>query len=51
MCEILFIFVNPALNEKILPAFLVKEGGLNSGFMIAHYTAASLGKKSCITSA
>lgn len=24
-----------------LPAFLVKEGGLNSGFMIAHVTAAS----------
>ena len=32
--------VNPALSE--LPAFLVKEGGLNSGFMIAHCTAASL---------
>ncbi len=25
-----------------LPAFLVKEGGLNSGFMIAHVTAAAL---------
>ncbi len=32
--------INPALNG--LPAFLVKEGGLNSGFMIAQYTAASL---------
>ncbi|XP_046542970.1 histidine ammonia-lyase-like [Haliotis rubra] len=32
--------VNPALSE--LPAFLTKEGGLNSGFMIAHCTAASL---------
>ncbi|XP_078343287.1 histidine ammonia-lyase-like [Oculina patagonica] len=32
--------VNPVLSE--LPAFLVKEGGLNSGFMIAHCTAASL---------
>ncbi|GAB6033675.1 hypothetical protein CHUAL_013733 [Chamberlinius hualienensis] len=32
--------VNPALSE--LPAFLVKEGGLNSGFMLAHCTAASL---------
>jgi histidine ammonia-lyase len=32
--------VNPALSE--LPAFLVREGGLNSGFMIAHCTAASL---------
>ncbi|KAK3891776.1 hypothetical protein Pcinc_004355 [Petrolisthes cinctipes] len=32
--------VNPALSE--LPAFLVKDGGFNSGFMIAHCTAASL---------
>ncbi|XP_072233109.1 histidine ammonia-lyase-like [Leuresthes tenuis] len=32
--------MNPALSE--LPAFLVKEGGLNSGFMIAHCTAAAL---------
>lgn len=32
--------VNPVLSE--LPAFLVREGGLNSGFMIAHCTAASL---------
>ncbi|MGH0165487.1 UNVERIFIED_CONTAM: hypothetical protein FKN15_051622 [Acipenser sinensis] len=31
---------NPSLSE--LPAFLVCEGGLNSGFMIAHCTAASL---------
>ncbi|XP_029952354.1 histidine ammonia-lyase [Salarias fasciatus] len=31
---------NPALSE--LPAFLVNEGGLNSGFMIAHCTAAAL---------
>jgi histidine ammonia-lyase len=27
-----------------LPAFLTLEGGLNSGFMIAHCTAAALGK-------
>ena len=33
--------VNPAYSE--LPAFLVKEGGLNSGFMLAHCTAAALG--------
>lgn len=26
-----------------LPAFLVKDGGLNSGFMLAHCTAAALG--------
>ncbi len=32
--------VNPALSE--LPAFLVEKGGLNSGFMLAHVTAAAL---------
>jgi histidine ammonia-lyase len=32
--------VNPQLSE--LPAFLVTHGGLNSGFMIAQYTAAAL---------
>ncbi|XP_071499402.1 histidine ammonia-lyase-like [Diadema antillarum] len=32
--------VNPHLSE--LPAFLTKEPGLNSGFMIAHCTAAAL---------
>jgi histidine ammonia-lyase len=32
--------VNPDLSE--LPAFLVKEGGLNSGFMILQVTAAAL---------
>jgi histidine ammonia-lyase len=32
--------VNPALSE--LPPFLVKNGGLNSGFMLAHVTAAAL---------
>nr|XP_033808286.1 histidine ammonia-lyase [Geotrypetes seraphini] len=31
---------NPSLSE--LPAFLVTEGGLNSGFMIAHCTSAAL---------
>ncbi len=34
--------VNPAYSE--LPAFLVDEGGINSGFMIAHCTSAALGK-------
>lgn len=33
--------VNPALSNG-LPPFLTKYGGLNSGFMIAQYTAASL---------
>jgi len=32
--------VNPMLSG--LPAFLVSDGGLNSGFMIAQYAAASL---------
>merc|ERR1712137_452179 len=32
--------MNPDLSG--LPAFLVKNGGLNSGFMIAHCTAAAL---------
>lgn len=32
--------VNPAVSD--LPPFLVKEGGVNSGMMIAQYTAASL---------
>ena len=32
--------VNPALSD--LPAFLAKNGGLNSGFMIVQYSAASL---------
>lgn len=32
--------VNPNLSG--LPSFLVEEGGLNSGFMIAQYTAAAL---------
>jgi histidine ammonia-lyase len=33
--------VNPALSNG-LPAFLIREGGLNSGFMIMQYVAASL---------
>ncbi|CAD5119142.1 DgyrCDS7782 [Dimorphilus gyrociliatus] len=32
--------INPASSE--LPAFLTSKGGLNSGFMIAHCTAAAL---------
>lgn len=39
--------VNPALSE--LPAFLVRDGGFNSGFMIAHCTAAALGVSACIS--
>jgi histidine ammonia-lyase len=33
--------VNPALSNG-LPAFLTENGGLNSGFMMAQYTAAAL---------
>jgi histidine ammonia-lyase len=33
--------VNPALSAD-LPAFLVREGGLNSGLMMVHVTAAAL---------
>jgi histidine ammonia-lyase len=29
-------------NAHVLPAFLTREGGLNSGFMITQYTAAAL---------
>jgi len=31
-----------ASNTHVLPAFLTQQGGLNSGFMIAQYTAAAL---------
>ncbi len=33
--------VNPTMSEG-LPPFLAEDGGLNSGFMIPHYVAASL---------
>ncbi len=33
--------MNPAYSD--LPAFLVQDGGTNSGFMIAHCTSAALG--------
>ena len=29
-------------NSSVLPAFLIKHGGLNSGFMLVQYTAAAL---------
>ena len=37
----LYRLLDPALNNG-LPAFLVEESGLNSGFMLVQYTAASL---------
>jgi histidine ammonia-lyase len=37
----LYRLLDPSLNNG-LPAFLVEESGLNSGFMLLQYTAASL---------
>jgi len=34
--------IDEASNTQTLPAFLTREGGLNSGFMIVQYTAAAL---------
>ncbi len=34
--------LNPTLQEPHLPPFLAEDSGLNSGFMIPQYTAASL---------
>jgi histidine ammonia-lyase len=31
-----------ASNAHVLPAFLIKHGGINSGFMLIQYTAAAL---------
>lgn len=31
-----------ASNSHVLPAFLIRDGGLNSGFMITQYTAAAM---------
>ncbi len=37
-------------NKNTLPAFLTKEGGLNSGFMILQYTAAALATENKVLS-
>ncbi len=34
--------VDAASNKGVLPAFLIEEGGVNSGFMLTQYTAAAL---------
>ena len=39
-----------ASNAHILPAFLTRHGGLNSGFMIMQYTAAALATESKVLS-
>ena len=38
---VFFAQTQPLIHSE-LPAFLVKDGGLNSGFMLAHCTAAAL---------
>lgn len=38
--------VDESSNTGTLPAFLTKEGGLNSGYMIVQYTAAALATES-----
>ena len=37
-------------NSNVLPAFLTREGGLNSGFMILQYTAAALATENKVLS-
>lgn len=34
--------VDAASNQGVLPAFLIQQGGVNSGFMLTQYTAAAL---------
>lgn len=42
--------IDEASNVYTLPAFLTKNGGLNSGFMIVQYTAAALATESKVLS-
>lgn len=42
--------IDEASNTWTLPAFLTKDGGLNSGFMIMQYTAAALATESKVLS-
>ena len=42
--------VDEASNIHTLPAFLIKEGGLNSGFMLTQYTAAALASENKVLS-
>jgi histidine ammonia-lyase len=39
-----------ASNAHVLPAFLIKHGGLNSGFMLVQYTAAALASENKVLS-
>ncbi len=42
--------IDEASNTHVLPAFLTREGGLNSGFMVAQYTAAALATENKVLS-
>ena len=42
--------VDAASNKNILPAFLISEGGVNSGFMLVQYTAAALASENKVLS-
>jgi histidine ammonia-lyase len=42
--------IDEASNVHTLPAFLTRDGGLNSGFMIVQYTAAALATESKVLS-
>ncbi len=42
--------IDEDINDGLLPAFLIKHGGLNSGFMLAQYTAAALASENKVLS-
>jgi len=42
--------VDASSNGQLLPAFLIKDGGLNSGFMLMQYTAAALASENKVYS-
>jgi histidine ammonia-lyase len=42
--------IDEASNTHTLPAFLTRDGGLNSGFMLVQYTAAALATESKVLS-
>ncbi|PKN91140.1 MAG: histidine ammonia-lyase [Chloroflexi bacterium HGW-Chloroflexi-6] len=42
--------VDAASNKNVLPAFLIDEGGVNSGFMLIQYTAAALASENKVLS-
>jgi histidine ammonia-lyase len=42
--------VDTASNSGVLPAFLIQQGGVNSGFMLTQYTAAALASENKVLS-